>query len=427
MKKNDIEHQGSPSSMPGAGMQVPTRLLGVPLLVSQAEAELMLAALSGRVPAGMFFGMADERERSYEVVNGVAVLRIVGGLIYRGYGWYWRSTYGDIRAQFREALSDSSVAAIVFDVDSPGGEVAGCFDLVDEIYAGRGAKPIFAVANEDCFSAAYAIASAADKVFVPRTGAVGSVGVIAIHYEQSKWEERVGEKYTAIFAGAHKNDFSMHQPLSDAARAVGQASVDKAFDLFVATVARNRNLSPEAVRGLQAAIYEGEDAVKAGLADGVRTFEEVLADMGRKNTSNQGGANMEFAQIFTGLAALLGDAEQRQAATEKLGKMGLAPIADPAVAAAAVAEAEQRGHAAGVSAERTRAQALAEKCVLARTPQLMPALIGEGVTAEAAATRIQEALHNTDPSKGLDNSNSGLSASGADYVIADAKRRAGIK
>ncbi len=413
-------------------IQVPTRLLNTPLLVSRSEADLILAALSGSMTAAMFLGFSDEkRSRSYEVKNGVAIIPVMGGLTYRGYGWYWRSTYGQIRRQLREALADMEVTAILFDVDSPGGEVAGVFDLVDEIHAARGQKPIHAVANEDCFSAAYAIASAADKVYLPRTGAVGSVGVIAIHYEQSKAETEAGVKYTAIFAGAHKNDFSMHEPLSAEDRAVAQASVDKTYDLFVATVARNRGLSEESVRAQQAAIFDGADAVTAGLADGVNTFDEILSELGTGHAktnllSPQAGAqtttgeqDMQFEQIFTGLAALLTDKEQKTAAMEKLQKMGFAQE-DPAASQAALAEAEKKA----TSAERQRAQAIAEKCVLAGLSQMAPQLIGEEIGAEAAATRILEARHNADPSRELDNSNSGLGASGVDFVIADAKRRA---
>jgi signal peptide peptidase SppA len=415
-----------------AFIQVPTRLLNTPLMVSQSEADLILTALSGALPAGMFLGLFDEEpQRTYEVKNGVAVLPVMGGLIYRGYGWYWRGTYGQIRKQFREALADPEVTAILFDVDSPGGEVAGVFDLVDEIHAARGQKPICAVANEDCFSAAYAIASAADKVYLPRTGAVGSVGVIAIHYEQSKAEADIGIQYTAIFAGAHKNDFSMHAPLSTEARAVAQASVDKTYDLFVATVARNRNMSAEAVRAQQAAIYDGDEAVSAGLADGVKTFDAILSELGagpgRITTSSPqagaqtdtGGKVMEFEQIWSGLAALLTDTEQKAAALEKLRKMGFVQE-DPASAQTALADAEKKGAAA----EKLRAKAIAEKCILAGVPQMAPQLIGEEIDAEAAGTRILEARHNADQSQGLDNSNSGLGASGADFVMADAKRRA---
>jgi ClpP class serine protease len=127
------------------------------------------------------------------------------------------TSYDSIREEFQAALADPSVGAIVFDIDSPGGEVSGCFDLVDEIFNARGIKPISAIVNEMAYSAAYAIASAADKVILPRTGGVGSVGVICVHMDQSQYDANVGVKFTPIFAGSHKGDFTPHAPLSTSA------------------------------------------------------------------------------------------------------------------------------------------------------------------------------------------------------------------
>ena len=98
--------------------------------------------------------------------------------------------YDGIRQSFLTAISDPEVSGICLDIDSPGGEVAGCFDLVDEIYHARGSKPIHAILTENAYSAAYAIASAADRIHVPRTGGVGSVGVIVIHCD---WSQRIKE------------------------------------------------------------------------------------------------------------------------------------------------------------------------------------------------------------------------------------------
>lgn len=414
-------------------LHVPARLLGTPLLVSKGEADLILAALHGPLPAGMFFPFLEtEKPKGIEVKNGVAIIPVMGGLTYRGYGWYWRSTYKMVRNQFREAMSDPDVQSILFDIDSPGGEAAGVFDLVDEIHAARGQKPIYAVANENAFSAAYAIASAADKVYLPRTGAAGSIGVIAIHYEQSKAEADVGVTYTAIFAGDRKNDFSIHEPISKEALSIAQASVDKTNDLFLETVARNRGLSVDAVREQQAAIYDGADAVSAGLADGVNTFEAVLSELSQTHTHfNKGGNRMDLeqlvaelsaAQIGVALAAGLSDTGKKEAVMEVLSKMGFSQ-ADPAGTDAALADAEKKG----AKAATERAVTIAEKCVLAGYVQMAPQLIGEDITVNVAATRILEAKHNDSPDNNLDNTNSGLQASGADYLMADAKRRAGKK
>ena len=123
------------------------------------------------------------------------------------------ASYDTIRQDFRAALADDQISAIVFDIDSPGGTVAGCFDLVDEIFNARGAKRIVAVANESALSAAYAIASACDQIYVNRTASVGSIGVMAVHIDQSGADEQAGLKYTAIFSGDHKNDLSPHSAL----------------------------------------------------------------------------------------------------------------------------------------------------------------------------------------------------------------------
>ena len=114
--------------------------------------------------------------------------------------------YDGIRQNFLEALSDPAVEAIVLDIDSPGGEVAGCFDLVDTIYAARGEKPIWSVLSESAYSAGYAIASAADRIVVPRTGGTGSIGVISMHVDWSQALTEAGVKVTFITYGERKAD-----------------------------------------------------------------------------------------------------------------------------------------------------------------------------------------------------------------------------
>ena len=98
------------------------------------------------------------------------------------------------------------------------------------------------------------------------TGGVGSIGVIALHVDQSAFDEKVGRKYTAIYAGKHKNDFSSHEPLTDGARATLQAEIDRLYDLFVDTVARNRGVDANAIRKTDAALYYAERALSGGLA-----------------------------------------------------------------------------------------------------------------------------------------------------------------
>ncbi|EEB55350.1 minor capsid protein c [Wolbachia endosymbiont of Culex quinquefasciatus JHB] len=79
------------------------------------------------------------------------------------------TSYEKIQEEIEEALSNKDIETILLDIDSPGGEVNGIFDLADFIYESRAKKRIIAIANDDAYSAAYAIASSAEKVFVSRT------------------------------------------------------------------------------------------------------------------------------------------------------------------------------------------------------------------------------------------------------------------
>ncbi|WP_457923732.1 S49 family peptidase [Wolbachia endosymbiont of Muscidifurax uniraptor] len=186
------------------------------------------------------------------------------------------TSYEQIEEQITQSLADSGIETILLDIDSPGGEVNGIFDLADFIYSARGKKRIIAIANDDAYSAAYAIASSAEKVFVSRTSGVGSIGVIASHIDQSRFDEKQGIKYTTIFAGSRKNDLNPHEPMTSESLGSLQKEVDRLYEMFVQLIARNRNLSIQAIKSTEAGLYFGEKAVEIGLADGVTTFFEFI-------------------------------------------------------------------------------------------------------------------------------------------------------
>ena len=96
------------------------------------------------------------------------------------------------------------------------------------------------------------------------------------HMDQSRFDEAMGVKYTVFSAGARKNDFNPHFPVSKEARNWAQAEMNRIYEIFVSTVAKNRGLTPEAVRATEAGLFFGENAVAAGLADGVAGFEQTL-------------------------------------------------------------------------------------------------------------------------------------------------------
>lgn len=264
---------------------VAARLFGAPLLIHRPKLDVILAVLGPRVgltdlaaPAGY-----TPPERSPSRANAkVAVIPIHGTLVRRTIGLEAASgltSYASIGEQIDAALANPGVAAILLDVDSPGGESGGVFDLADRIRAAAQAKPVWAVANDMAFSAAYALASAATKVFVSRTGGVGSIGVIAMHVDQSEKDAQDGVRYTAVFAGDRKNDLNPHEPISDEAHAFLKAEVNRVYGLFVETVARHRGIEPSAVRDTEAGLFFGQAAVAMGLADAIGTFDVALSQL----------------------------------------------------------------------------------------------------------------------------------------------------
>ena len=269
-------------------------LFNVPLVLHPRKAEVIVAALSERLGItriegsmawdgddDLFSRPARKGDTGYDLVEGIAVIPVEGTLVQK-LGTLrpvsGMTGYDGIRQSFLHALNDDAVKGICLDIDSPGGEVAGCFDLVDEIYAARGKKPIRAILSENAFSAAYAIASAADYISVPRTGGVGSIGVIVMHVDWSQRLEKDGVKVTLITYGSRKGEGNPAIPLSDTAMKGIQAEVDSVGILFADTVARNRGISASSVRKTQAATYLGDEGVEAGLADKVQPPDAAFRD-----------------------------------------------------------------------------------------------------------------------------------------------------
>lgn len=267
------------------------RVFDTPVLIARAKLDVILGVLVPRLNGEALSFAQPAAMRGYDVTpEGIAIISVIGTLVRRTVGLEAQSgltSYTTIGQQLAEAAADPNIKAILLDIDSPGGEAGGAFDLADQIYTARKAKPIWAVANEEAFSAAYAIAAAASKIYVSRTGGVGSIGVIAVHLDQSQAEADAGLKYTAIYAGAHKNDLSPHEPLSDPARAALQTEVDRVYELFVSTVMRTRGLTQEAIKSTEAGLFFGADAVSTGLADKLGTFDDAYADLRSRLTQQR--------------------------------------------------------------------------------------------------------------------------------------------
>jgi len=216
---------------------------------------------------------------SYEIASGVAIVPISGVLVHGRRAYSDEIAYGTITNTIVAAANDIEVRAIALQISSPGGEVSGLFELADLIYGLRGVKPIWAILDDHAYSAAYAIASATDRIVVPRTGGVGSIGVITMHLDVSKLLEEWGIKISIIQYGERKSDYSPFRSLSETARNRLQADVDTVGEMFVEMVGRNRSLNRARVRATEAGIFMGADGVEQGLADAVMSPQEAFSEL----------------------------------------------------------------------------------------------------------------------------------------------------
>jgi capsid assembly protease len=242
--------------------------------------KLRVEAAARKVDMLSAYGLsATTFDKPFAFGQGIAVIPVHGMLVNRfNASVDYATGYDFVRSQFRAALADPDVKNIVLDVNSNGGLVAGCAELAQEIYAGRGVKPSLAMVDSRGYSAAYFVASAASRVVATPTGGVGSIGVLAMHVDMSSALEADGLKVTLLHKGDEKVDGNSLQPLSDRAREKIEQDIGYHYDTFVAAVARNRDLPEGVIRGTQARCYLPHEAQHLGLIDGIKTSTEAMIE-----------------------------------------------------------------------------------------------------------------------------------------------------
>jgi len=399
------------------------RIINTPLLITQAKLDQIIHVVGNRIglDTSLVVTQSPVSARSssteYHTTKGVAVIPIYGTLVHRARGLSALSgitSYENIRAQFNAALASPDVDSILLDIDSPGGEVAGVFDLVDHIYLSRGTKPIVAISNERAYSAAYAIASAADYRYLTRTAGMGSIGVVMIHVDKSEANKRAGISYTYMYAGDKKIDGSPNSPLSDSARADAQATIDSMYSLFVTTVARNTNLSEKTIINTQAGTYHGQSAIDIGLANGILPYQEVV-----NNLVNQKGG------IFTAMPKENKDTklETKEQTPEVPKAEEQTPTQDPPQTPTPSPALDQATLDAAITAERSRCTEIMEACTIANVKDLAPDLIADGSTIETANKMIMTMLSERSKAQSVQSSLNPLPAGGENPLIKNAKAR----
>lgn len=374
-----------------------SRLYGTPLLIARAKLDTILAVLGPRIGLAPIetasIGLvlpADAPMASDPVPTapGIAIIPIHGTLVRRAIGLEAASgltSYTRIAADLDAALASPDVAGILLDIDSPGGEAGGVFELAARIREASARKPVWAHAGDSAFSAGYALACAAQRVTLATTGGVGSIGVIALHIDQSVRNAQNGLSVTALYAGAHKNDATPHAPLTPQATDALQSEIDRLYALFVAHVAAMRGLDANAVRATEAALFFGEDALAAGLADGVASLDATLADfataLGRRGRPP--GSNPPLA-----LPARLALPPPTELSMTESTATAPAPSTPPAAPAPAAVPAPTASVAPPSTDPQAEAVAIAELCLLAGCPERTT----EFLAARMSAAQVRQVL-----------------------------------
>lgn len=214
-------------------------------------------------------------------VNGESlVIPVYGTLMKRANlvtRWSGGTSYSMVQNEIRNGLARSDIQRIVLDMDTPGGTVDGCLELANFIYESRGSKPIVAYSGGMVCSAGQWIASACDHCVIGEATKAGSIGVLMVHFDYSERDKQAGVKRTFIYAGDRKAAGNDAAPLSESDRKYFQETVNYYHDLFVKSIARNRNMDMLKARSIgNGAIYIGEQALAAGLVDEIGTIEVAL-------------------------------------------------------------------------------------------------------------------------------------------------------
>ena len=284
--------------------------------------------------------------RSYQVMNGIAVLPVSGTLVSRTRAlqpYSGMTGYNGIIARLQQAASDPMVDGILLDMDTPGGMVAGAFDCADIIARVRDIKPVWALANDMNCSAGQLLASAASRRLVTQTARTGSIGVMMAHSNYGAALEKQGVEITLIYSGSHKVDGNPYSHLPDDVRETLQSRMDATRQMFAQKVSAYTGLSVQAVLDTEAAVYSGQEAIDAGLADELVNSTDAITVMrdaldARKSRLSGGRMTKETQSTTVSATASQADVTDVVPATEGENASAAQPDVNAQITAAVAAE-----------------------------------------------------------------------------------------
>ena len=366
-----------------------------------------LARKYAGLPSGERWAYYDEKLYA-KSENGIAFIP-VWGMLFNKCGWAcsYFTGYDYLRDAYSAALADDSIKAVVFDVDSFGGEVQGCMELTDWMYEQRGKKPTMALANANACSAGFAMLSSAERTSAIESSYVGSVGVVLAHVDYSGYLEKNGIKVSLLYEGAHKVDGNPYQPLPEPVRKEWQADLVRIRERFAGAVARNRSMSTDAVLATEARTYNGPDALGVGFIDAV---ESPMAAVVAFSNELTGSSTQEFAMTTQAKPGAQATTESTATPPAETTKEAAASPAAPAAATAPVPSAsDERARIKAIQGceeakgrESLAAHLAFETSMSAEEAKALLAASPKAVAENKAENPFAAAMANDNPNVGAD-------------------------
>lgn len=266
--------------------------LTTPLACDPSQLRALLVLTPTALTAGRFnySAFAQRTQSAAKTIGATAVIPLHG----------WLHPRGNLRAAgalLNRYLAFDDVKTIVIEIDSLGGSAYGVQEFADAVYRARSKKRVIAIANSVAVAGAYWIGSQAGEFYVTPSGEAGGIGVYQLHTDHSKALADDGVKITLVSAGQYKTEGNRYEPLSKEGRRFMQSTVDTIYNRFVTAVARGRGKSVKAVtQGMgRGRIVGAEDAVKLGMADGVKSFDQLMGVTGQTQRQTMAGRRAMLA------------------------------------------------------------------------------------------------------------------------------------
>jgi protease-4 len=280
----DANKDNTPGGMPGTAAsweRATLEKLAVATLIEQRQARrwrngIRIAWLV-LIAAVIWFGWERGAAPTDVTKPHTAVIEIKGEIAAGG-----DASAEQVVASMRSAFEDSGTQAVVLLINSPGGSPVQAGIINDEIHRLKGKynKPVYAVVEEMCASAAYYIAAGADKIYVDKASIVGSIGVLMDGFGFTGLMDKLGVERRLLTAGENKGFMDPFSPQTEKQRTYAQSMLDQIHQQFIGVVKAGRGNrlkeTPETFSGL---FWTGQQAIEMGLADQLGNLDYVAREV----------------------------------------------------------------------------------------------------------------------------------------------------